>query len=1062
MQKLAKVSAPRISGICDRDRLDKRLLNAMKTPVVWITAPPGAGKTTLVASYLQQHAGRYLWLQADAGDNDAATFFHYLGLAAKQAAPRSKKTLTEFTPEYTQGLLVFSRNYFRDLFAKLRTPSVLVIDNYHDVSTDAILHKMLAAGFEEIPPGCNILVISRSPPPSEYSKLQLNRTLVVLSNTDLQFSFEEAQLLAKSLSKNCDVHLLKKLYDKVAGWAAGLVLLLEQHEPSQEWDIKGAHTPDTLFQYFMHEVFNNLDHGTQEFLKITSLLPNIPEQVAEKISGDPMASQILIDLDRKHFFTQLLDQDRKIYRYHPLFREFLQSRFREDFCQARQVKLFDLSAEEMLENGYREEAIDLYLQAENWSQAIYLLQCNAESMIEQGRYQTLFQKLAQIPDQLNDAFPELNYWRGMTMLNINPPKAQEYLESAWRRYRQLNDEGHTLLCWCGIVDAIVFTRDRFDTLDEWYSWFSNSYTIEDAFPSPLIKAKVATSLIGIFLYRYPNAENYRQWITIALETSRQIQNSRLIFQSQTFAMIYFFFRGELDQVSAINRSLEHIVSKVQVAPLVYLAWKWMHGAYLWLVTRNERESMEVLLDGLEYARKTGVHYWDHQLYAQLMYFGSSWDHPHDLSSSLENMKQSTDLNRCHMAAHYYLHEARYALCQGDPHRALAASKTAVEVAERSGAPFTTIFTKGIAALALMVNDDIEAAKNEIVELLSFLDSTQSYLAEYSCYATLAWISLRQGDEEAFTDAVNKFVTMGQIRGFTTPWFTGSVGMADVCIAALERNMATSYIVHMIRTEKLVTTDAPLHLSSWPWQIKIKCLGHFQIALEGRSLPQDTKSAPALTEFLKCLIAFGGRHVSREKIAEVIWPDADGDTAKRSFDTTLHRLRKQLNNDAALVLKDSLLSLDTRFVWVDCWAVESIVGELERNLHKETVSYDTMRARTEQLFDGYTGDFLAHEADRPWSLLYKQRIRQRVLKTLQELAAYWLSVSDDLYAQRCLERGIVIDPVHEPFYQLLMKIYLQQGNKAQVVALYERCRMVFSSVLGVMPSEKTISLYRQCQ
>lgn len=49
--------------------------------------PPGAGKTTLAASYLDSQKRPLLWYQLDEGDADAATFFHYLGLAAGKLAP---------------------------------------------------------------------------------------------------------------------------------------------------------------------------------------------------------------------------------------------------------------------------------------------------------------------------------------------------------------------------------------------------------------------------------------------------------------------------------------------------------------------------------------------------------------------------------------------------------------------------------------------------------------------------------------------------------------------------------------------------------------------------------------------------------------------------------------------------------------------------------------------------------------------------------------------------------------------------------------------------------------
>jgi len=85
-------------------------------------APPGAGKTTLMASYLDARAPAALWYQIDEGDGDLASFFYYMDLASRRATRSRRKPLAFLTPEYLQGLAAFTRNYFRDCFARLERP----------------------------------------------------------------------------------------------------------------------------------------------------------------------------------------------------------------------------------------------------------------------------------------------------------------------------------------------------------------------------------------------------------------------------------------------------------------------------------------------------------------------------------------------------------------------------------------------------------------------------------------------------------------------------------------------------------------------------------------------------------------------------------------------------------------------------------------------------------------------------------------------------------------------------------------------------------------------------
>ena len=114
-KNIAKVTPPTSKGTHPRPRLFPLLDAGCERPLVWVTAPAGSGKTTLVAQWLAASKRPLLWLQLDAGDNDPATFFHYLGLAAARAFPRRKKPLPHLTTEYALSVPTFARRYFEAL-----------------------------------------------------------------------------------------------------------------------------------------------------------------------------------------------------------------------------------------------------------------------------------------------------------------------------------------------------------------------------------------------------------------------------------------------------------------------------------------------------------------------------------------------------------------------------------------------------------------------------------------------------------------------------------------------------------------------------------------------------------------------------------------------------------------------------------------------------------------------------------------------------------------------------------------------------------------------------------
>src|SRR5690242_13283831 len=115
---IAKINRPRVTGISLRGRLFRLLDHCAKKPIIWLSAPAGSGKSTMVTSYLDEYKLPSLWYQVDESDADIATFFYYMGLAAKRAFPRNRMSMPLLTPEYLQGVTTFTRRYFESLYGR--------------------------------------------------------------------------------------------------------------------------------------------------------------------------------------------------------------------------------------------------------------------------------------------------------------------------------------------------------------------------------------------------------------------------------------------------------------------------------------------------------------------------------------------------------------------------------------------------------------------------------------------------------------------------------------------------------------------------------------------------------------------------------------------------------------------------------------------------------------------------------------------------------------------------------------------------------------------------------
>ena len=114
-------------------------------------------------------------------------------------------------------------------------------------------------------------------------------------------------------------------------------------------------------------------------------------------------------------------------------------------------------------------------------------------------------------------------------------------------------------------------------------------------------------------------------------------------------------------------------------------------------------------------------------------------------------------------------------------------------------------------------------------------------------------------------------------------------MAELCAIAIENNIETGYATMLIKKRGLMPATPPVEVENWPWPVRVYTFGRFGIVKNGELIKFPRRAQQKPVEFLKTLIAFGGRDVSEAQLVDVLWPETDGDSAHRAFDTTLHRL-----------------------------------------------------------------------------------------------------------------------------------------------------------------------------
>ena len=1028
-----------------------------KRPVIWVTGPPGCGKTTLVASYLDARKLPYLWYQVDAGDVDPATFFYYLAQAAKRAAPRKRKPLPLLTPEYLQGIPAFTQRYFENLYSRLKIPSVLVFDNCHEVPPGSQFHGVILNGLSNLPEGINAILISRSDPPPIFARLRANEIMEVLGWNELRLTLKEGAGIVRLKAKaRYAKEAISDLYNSIDGWVAGLVLVLESAKDREvEPPRLGKLPPEEVFEYLASEVFEKTDRDIQDFLLKTAFLPKITPRMAENLTGLSSAGRILSELSRKHYFTEKHIQLEPIYQYHPLFREFLLARAKESYSPGELSFLSDRAAVLLEEGDQTEAAVALLQENENWVKLGRLIIKHAPVLASQGRNQTLGEWLGSLPKEILEGNPWLLYWMGFARQIPDPSGSRILFEKAFEKFKNQRDKTGMFLSWSDLMSCIWFEMKDLSIFEQWIQVLEGMMQDFNEFPSQEIGARVATNMVSILAICQPWHPEIEAWVERALsfaEGCTDIHVRRnVLFQVGHYRILTGQYRKTLELINRLRQLAARTQDPIVLSDLRYLE------AYYYRILGMHEKCLHSVTEGLDLSRETGYEerkYWIWFLGAASAVNAHDFEKAAELLAELDS--SAGGLANWTKVAHQ-IAKTRDALFRGDPKLASLHADLAMQFAIDVGALFTLPFAHVAKAHAMHELEKPKEAADHLAQASRIADSSKNALMQFFILMAKARFAYDQGKKESGLLFSREALAIGKEEGIAETYVDSPSAMSLLCARALEAGIEVEYVREIIRKRNLTLDEPFYHLEDWPWPVKIFTLGRFELWKDGKPIQFSRKVQQKPLSMLKVLIAFGGREVKEEMMADILWPEADGDAAHRSFISALHRLRQLIGCEKALQFKEGRLTLNGKYCWVDVWALENIWRQAD--IQKKEGRIDAFLQLTEKAIGMCRGAFLGGETEQPWMVSLRERLRSKFLGCVNRLGRHWEQTGQWEKALECYQRGLDADDLAEEFYQNLMTCYLHLDREAEARAVYHRCRKILSSALGIEPSAKTQAIYK---
>jgi len=372
--------------------------------LVLVAAPPGSGKTTLMADWAMASRSQvFTWLSLDAGDDDPVQYWTGVIEALRGARPDvGAAALAALEAPGTSVRDAVLPALIDDLAAAGGAPLVLVIDDYH-LADEPEVHEAMAYLLERLPEGVRIAMTTRSDPPFPLGRMRARGQLLEVRAADLRFSDSEAAgLLNGALGLSLADEQIARLQLRTEGWAAGLQLAglsLRGRAVPEAFIDAFAGDDRQLVDYLGEEVLEAQPPERRAFLRRTAILERMCAPLCEALTGDADAAATLAEIERENLFVVALDSTRRWYRYHHLFGDLL----RHDL-QATEPELTRQlhagAAAWFAQEDMAADAIHHAVAAGDTGLAAELVATHWSDAFNRGRHITVARWLAQLPPEL--------------------------------------------------------------------------------------------------------------------------------------------------------------------------------------------------------------------------------------------------------------------------------------------------------------------------------------------------------------------------------------------------------------------------------------------------------------------------------------------------------------------------------------------------------------------------------------------------------------------------------------------------------------------------------------
>lgn len=1085
----SKLIMPELAGgflLTDRIKSLHKEMDSSKA--VAVCAPAGYGKTTLAVSYFSHRSAassRICWYRLGTEDRNLSVFIPHLSEALFPSKAdefvESRKALNDCTDIHSQphnGISLICREMWTHYSQTCRTRTYIVLDDFQNVAQVQDICDMVRYMLDNLPPSCSIFILNRANLNVFTEKQKLEKRILEIDMYDLSFSSTEIEDLIFIMGQiNADRKLVAIIEKSTEGWIAGIIILfqaLKSKCPDAE-SIKPGQlgNEDALFCYMSMEVLKSVDSTTQDALARLALLQDFSEAEASEILEIDDIKSLMGRCMGFGMFIQKLPGNPVVYRFHSLFREFLLSTLK-DCCSDEQTTLIHLrAAEYYMSHATYGRAAEHLTKCGNSASATDMVTKAGFNKFMIGETGQLKMWLDLLPEDIIMDNPILLLFKAQLMPNNRQPEMIDTLQ----KVLQLSLKDNNLVIYYGAASVLIYIFMCSNNM-------KGLLEMTESIPRQLenLSPELKNTLIILDIVRFIGEERFSE----AAAQSESVIYALLPEDSQwlylILSCIIYFCLGKLDHGKRCMETALELNRFKNIEPskgfiLLFLS--------IILSLKNEREQLpshiaEILAIGDKYdyeylsAHGRRLAAYERYLSFEAKAAGEMLDHAAFLFLHISNNA---------LAAACRLLRRLWVIQPGSPAPDLEEARKEIKLI-RKARPGMMVYENSLSIFGALAgkSGDHSLAERSLLSSIKLARTKNGNQILCGSCLHIAKLYYTSGNTEKGHHYLKQAMELAAGNKYFMFWDIHTPTLLEMMLRSIRYGYCpdhakellhkfydhntVNYLSEKIKSidERRITAFVDDFISAYKtdkfqklYLVKASLFGKPEIWVNGIKIPDAEWKTKKIKGFLEYLLLNSGNTISKEYLAEILWPGSDSRSAIASQRTALYYVRKALSKYNAEVTGSN------SFIYETPEGLQIRNNDaLELDIHEFLRLYNELSLLTshasqpeqkqadilEKIICIYKGDLM--EGNDYGDLIFheQERFKSIFMEACQRLSSIYIKRSELLQAENILRRALAEEPYNENICLDLLKLYLAQGRRSKAVNFYYRFKRRLEQELDI--------------